>query len=119
MNRLRLALVLALCLPAAACRTPPEAARDSVARGRAVAQRYCAGCHVVSRDQRPAAGSNAPRPSWASAPSFMEVAEYPNVDRAYLRGLATEFYFPMPAFHLADADREDVISYILSLKGQL
>lgn len=49
----------------------------------------------------------------------MEVAENPHADRAYLRGLASEFYFPMPAFHLKDADQEDVISYILSLKGQL
>jgi len=49
----------------------------------------------------------------------MEIAEYPNVDRAYLRGLASEFYFPMPAFHLKETDQEDVISYILSLRGQI
>jgi len=49
----------------------------------------------------------------------VEIAQYPNLDRDYLRGLASEFYYPMPAFHLKTRDQEDVISHILSLKGQL
>jgi mono/diheme cytochrome c family protein len=105
-------------LPLVACQMPDEARHESVTRGNAIAQQWCSGCHQISRDQRPLAQA-AGRPSWASAPSFMEIAEYPNVDRAYLRSLASEFYFPMPTFHLKTGDQEDVISYILSLKGQL
>jgi mono/diheme cytochrome c family protein len=109
-------LAFALGLPLFACMMPHRSDTDSIERGRAVAQRWCAGCHLVSHDQPP---STRPGPRWASAPSFMAVAADPRVDRAYLRGLATEFYFPMPAFHLQGQDQEDVISYILSLKGQL
>ena len=118
MNRPFRYLVLALCLPFAACVTPGQAGNDSVHRGRIVAQQWCSGCHQVSRDQQPPALAMG-RPAWSRAPSFMEIAEYPNIDRSYLRGLASEFYFPMPTFRLKDADQEDVISYILSLKGQI
>ena len=109
---------LALCLPLAACMATDRADSDSIRRGRAVAQQWCSGCHQVARDQQPPALA-AGRPAWTRAPSFMEIAEYPNLDRTYLRGLASEFYFPMPAFHLKVADQEDVISYILSLQGQI
>jgi len=109
--------VLAFCLPLIACMTPDRADSNSVVRGRAVAQQWCSGCHRVSRDQLDQATQG--KPSWAHGPSFVEIAQYPNLDRDYLRGLASEFYYPMPAFHLKTRDQEDVISYILSLKGQL
>ena len=109
-------LVLGLCLPLGACMTFDRADNDSVGRGQAVAQQRCSGCHQIARGQPPATEE---RPSWAHGPSFMVIAQYPNLDRDYLRGLASEFYFPMPAFHLEKRDQEDVISYILSLKGQL
>jgi len=109
--------VLAFCLPLFACMTPDRADSNSVVRGRAVAQQWCSGCHRVSRDQLDQATQG--KPSWAHGPSFVEIAQYPNLDRDYLRGLASEFYYPMPAFHLKTRDQEDVINYILSLKGQL
>jgi len=118
MNRPFRYITLALCLPLAACMMPDRAGSDSVRRGHAVARQSCSGCHQVARDQSPPALAPG-RPAWSRAPSFMEIAEYPNVDRAYLRGLASEFYFPMPAFHLKETDQEDVISYILSLRGQI
>jgi mono/diheme cytochrome c family protein len=111
-------ITLALCLPLAACINPGWTDSDSVRRGHAVAQQWCSGCHQVAREQQPPALA-AGRPAWSRAPSFMEIAEYPNVDHSYLRGLASEFYFPMPEFHLKEADQEDVIMYILSLKGQI
>jgi len=49
----------------------------------------------------------------------MEIAERPNLDREYLTGLAHEFYTPMPTFRLPKNEQEDVMTYILSLKGQL
>jgi mono/diheme cytochrome c family protein len=98
---------------------PKELDRDSIQQGRVLAQRWCSGCHQVSHDQQATAQAGQTKPSWANGPSFMEIAEYPNVDREYLRRLASEFYFPMPAFHLTKDDQEDVISYILSLKGQI
>src|ERR1700739_624934 len=104
-------------VPLVACQMPNEAERQSVKRGHAVAQQWCSGCHQISRDQpvQPALG----KPAWAQGPSFMEVAQNPNVDPDFLRGLASEFYFPMPAFHLQRKDQEDVMNYILSLKNQL
>jgi mono/diheme cytochrome c family protein len=110
-------VALVFCLPLAACMVSGRA-DDSVRRGHAVAQQWCSGCHQVSRDQKPPVLAEG-RPAWARAPSFMEIAEDTKVDRSYLHGLASEFYFPMPAFHLKEADQEDVISYILSLKGQI
>jgi mono/diheme cytochrome c family protein len=104
-------------LPLFACQMPGETEHNSIIRGQAVAQQCCSGCHQISRDQtlEPALG----RPSWAQGPSFTEIAQNPSVDRDYLRGLASEFYFPMPAFHLQRKDQDDVISYILSQKNQL
>jgi len=109
---------LALCLPLAACMAPDRTDSDSIRRGHAVAQQWCSGCHQVARDQ-PLPALAPGRPAWSRAPSFMEIAANPKVDREYLRGLATEFYFPMPAFHLREQDQEDVISYILALKSQI
>lgn len=115
MKRIHIALVLLAGLPLAACQMPEEAERESITRGHAVAQQWCSSCHQISKDQPAQAG----KPSWARGPSFIEIARNPNVDRQYLRGLANEFYFPMPAFHLRQQDQEDVISYILALRSQL
>ena len=115
MKRVHIALVLLAGLPVAACQMPGDAARDSIARGHAVAQQWCSGCHRISRDQPGLAG----KPAWTQGPSFLEIASNPNIDREYLRTLATEFYLPMPAFHLRRQDQEDVIFYILALKDQI
>lgn len=115
MKRVPIALVVLAGLPLAACQMPEDPARASIARGHAVAQKWCSGCHQISRDQPVQAG----KPLWAQGPSFSEVAANPNADREYLRGLANEFYFPMPAFHVRKQDQEDVISYILALRNQI
>jgi mono/diheme cytochrome c family protein len=101
--------------PFAACQVPGEAERQSVKQGYAVAQQRCSGCHQISRNVPPEPAQS--RPSWARGPSFIQIAQNPDVDREYLHGLASEFYFPMPAFHLNEKDQEDVISYILSIKS--
>ena len=115
MRRIRIALFACAALPLSACWMPEAPERASIARGHAIAQQWCSGCHQVSRDQPLQPGT----PSWAQGPSFREIAANPNVDRDYLRALANEFYFPMPAFHLREQDQEDVISYILALRNQI
>jgi mono/diheme cytochrome c family protein len=109
-------LALSLGLPLVACRAP-EVPPDSnaVERGRAVAQQWCSDCHRISRDQQ----AGVTEPFWASAPSFMAIAQDPNVDRDYLRGLASKFYCPKTTCRLRKDDREDVVSYILSLRDEI
>ena len=109
---------LAISLAFSACISSNAPQLQAVQRGHAVAAQWCSGCHRISRDRLLAAQPEQSRPQWANAPSFMEIADNPRVDRTYLHGLASEFFFPMPAFHLDEKDQEDVISYILSLKGQ-
>ena len=115
MKSVCVAFAVLVLVPLVACRMPADAERESIKRGHAVAQKWCSGCHQISRDQ----ALPPDRPAWAQGPSFVEIVRSPNVDRAYLRGLASEFYFPMPAFHLQEKDQEDVISYMLALRGQL
>jgi mono/diheme cytochrome c family protein len=115
MNRDYSILALALSLPLFACTAPEGSDSNAVQRGRAVAEQWCSSCHRISPDQQ----ARAARPSWASAPSFMAIAQYPNVDRDYLRGLASKFYCPMTTFRLRKDDQEDVVSYILSLRDQI
>ena len=102
-----------LCL-LVACGTP---GRD-VARGRAVAERWCAECHRVAVDQPSGSRAGHIVPPPLEAPSFMEVAAHPEVDASYLRSFMTELHLPMPTYRLDNTEREAVIDYILSLKPQ-
>lgn len=105
-------IALTLCSCLSACLSAEDRHQQAVDRGHVVAERWCSDCHRISRDRH---GLQSP----VSAPSFMEVADRPNLDRAYLTSLAHEFYFPMPAFRLPQHEQDDVTTYILSLKGQL
>jgi mono/diheme cytochrome c family protein len=116
MNHHYSVLALTLGLPLFACtapEVPPD--RNAVERGRAVAQQWCSDCHRISREQQ----TGVDNPSWASAPSFMAIAQNPNVDPDYLRDLASKFYCPKTVCRLRKDDQEDVVSYILSLRDQI
>ena len=109
---------LAVCLALCACSSPEEQHREAVVRGHAIAEKWCSECHRISTDQPSGSRAGHILPPPVNAPSFMEVAERPNIDRDYLNGLAHEFYTPMPTFRLPKNEQEDVMTYILSLKGQ-
>jgi hypothetical protein len=90
----------------------------SVTVGGLVAERMCAYCHRISprRESEIEAG----------APSFMEIANRPGRDAAFLREFASQTHIvtsagnppmAMSTIVLTPMSREDVIAYILSLKS--
>jgi len=79
------------------------------ANGRALAQRDCAGCHLVSdRQTGPAADG---------VPSFAAVARMPSTTELSLRAFLRTPHPPMPDLALSRRDMDDVVSYILSLRN--
>lgn len=80
---------------------------EALAHGRAVAEAWCANCHVVSGSAR--SGADA-------APSFASIARRAP-DPAELRGwLANRHKSTMPNYDLSRSEVEDVIAYLLSLR---
>jgi hypothetical protein len=110
---------LALCIGLGACSSAEQQNRQAIVRGHATAEKWCSECHRISRDQPTGSRAGHILPPPVNAPSFMEIADRPNVDRRYLFELAHEFYTPMPTFRLPENEQDDVMAYILSLKGQL
>src|SRR5690554_3136104 len=74
-------------------------------RGLEVAQRWCASCHQVEP-----LGSRR-----SAAPSFMEIAQDPRKDHAWLEAFMSEEHLPMPTFRLYPDEQAHVIAYIESL----
>lgn len=97
------------------CRTHQEP-QSAVQRGRAIAETWCTECHRIAPDQPSGARPGHILPPRLVAPSFMDVADRPGTNRESLQRFTTELHLPMPTFRLAPDEREDVISYILSLK---
>jgi mono/diheme cytochrome c family protein len=81
-----------------------------VANGEALARQWCADCHVVAPDQR-----SAPH---GQATSLAHIAARPG-SRADddLRRFLAEEHLPMPTFRLRPEEREDIVSYIRSLRA--
>ncbi len=99
--------------------TPAEAAARtaSIERGKDVSNRYCSICHEVTPAQ-PAAIKKA-------GPGFAEIANRPGRNRANLLQFMSGWHelgkldmagVPMPTILLTDAQRNDVISHILSFQ---
>ena len=80
---------------------------DPVA-GRDFAEKFCAECHAVSDDDRPS-------PNW-HAPRFADVARQPSTTALSLRVFLRSTHDRMPDLTLSDAEQDDLIAYILSLK---
>ncbi|MGE0417995.1 MAG: cytochrome c family protein [Acetobacteraceae bacterium] len=77
--------------------------------GHALAQRWCANCHVVEPGQNSGAANGAP--------TFAAVARMPSTTEASLKVFLQTPHDRMPDLHLSNAERDNVVSYILSLKG--
>jgi mono/diheme cytochrome c family protein len=80
-----------------------------VANGEALARQWCAGCHVVAPDQRGAPHGRAAR--------FAQIAARPGLGADDLRRFLAEEHLPMPTFRLRPEEREDIVSYIGSLRA--
>ena len=91
----------------AAVGTAPAAAETgNAARGRALAERYCAKCHAT------APGRTGPEPG---VPSFMRMAADPEQTLPSLRQFITLPHYEMEPQTLTSSEIDDVIAYILSL----
>ncbi len=79
-----------------------------VAVGADIARTWCSNCHVIGRN---ATGS----PSDA-APPFVTVARKPQTTSLSLRVFLQTSHSNMPNYQLTQAEMDDVIAYVLSLK---
>ena len=99
-----------LVLAAATMLLPGLANAQDVLRGQALAERWCASCHVVTRTAT-AAPSDA-------VPTFPAVAARKETTAATLKGAMTGTHSKMPDFQLGARDQDDLVAYIFSLKPQ-
>lgn len=98
----KLVLLLLLMLPALA------RAQD-VARGKAIAERWCANCHVVT--------SSATVGSANGLETFPALAANPQITESKLRAAMTSQHGGrMPDFSLTRQEQDDLIAYISSLR---
>lgn len=98
------------------CTAAARAASDAVVRGRAFAELVCSSCHAVS-DKAAVPLLREP------GPSFVQIAARPSTTEMSLRDfLANEHPAlgsagRMPNPRLADYQIDEVVAYILSLRG--
>ena len=100
--RLVAALAALVALPIA------TAGAQDTARGQALAERWCANCHVVNA----AAGSGQSN----GLPTFPAIAARPDMNAAILKGAMSATHSRMPDFELGARDQDDLAAYILSLR---
>jgi cytochrome c2 len=92
-------------------------AEDLISAGRVFAEKVCAACHVVAEDQRFAPILKPP------APSFLDIARRPDLSEASLRQFLRAPHgdkgknSKMPNALLAQYQIDEVVAYLLSLKG--
>lgn len=102
---------LALTLASAWLAPSPVGAETfpgDAAEGRALARRVCSQCHFVEK------GQSAGRAT--GAPAFQAVASRPSTTALSLRVFLRTPHPSMPNLMLAEAEADDVIAHILSLK---
>jgi mono/diheme cytochrome c family protein len=76
-------------------------------QGQEVARHICGSCHAIGKGTSPA----------ADAPSFDTLAATPGMTQLALTVALRSAHKTMPALVLAPDEHNDVIAYILSLKG--
>ncbi len=96
------------CFSGAAARAD-EVPGDVVA-GRALVVKECSECHSVSAEQRVM--------RLDPAPGFDEIAAKPQTTAISLRAFLQQSHPTMPNLVLTEAERDNAIAYILSLKQQ-
>jgi mono/diheme cytochrome c family protein len=77
--------------------------------GAEIAREVCAACHVVADDQMIDPGVG---------PSFFEVVEHPATTELSLRAFLQTPHATMPNLMLKPQETDDIISYLLKLKGE-
>jgi mono/diheme cytochrome c family protein len=81
---------------------------QDVLRGQALAERWCANCHVVNRAATAGQADGLP--------TFPALAARQDVTAATLKGAMTATHSLMPDLQLGARDQEDLVAYIFSLR---
>lgn len=98
---------LAACVLAATALGANSAAAADVATGRALAERWCMGCHVAEGASK---GSDA-------APTFRSVANRKGHSDADIEAWLADPHPPMPDLKLTRDQIDDLTAYVRSLEG--
>lgn len=102
-------VVLAMATVAApAFAAGPLTPKPDPVKGRALAERACVACHVVSK---PASSTIA-----ADVPSFVAIANKPGQTMEAIAGRIVIPHPPMPAIALSREEIGNVVAYIMTLK---
>ena len=98
-----------LCLASLPPLVPPAAAQPvDIKHGRALAEVWCVTCHVIDREQTSAVP--------AGPPPFPALADNPDITADALSGFIRQPHPPMPDMSLTNAEVQDLVGYIQSLK---
>jgi len=101
-------LLLVACAIFVAVGPPSVSFAADAYRGKDVAERWCAGCHVVERDQK--------SPAIDQAPPFASVGGMPGFDADKLAILLLKPHPNMPKLALSRDEVANLAAYILTLK---
>jgi mono/diheme cytochrome c family protein len=82
---------------------------QDVLRGQALAERWCANCHVVNRAATTGRADGLP--------TLPALANRKDVTAATLKGAMTATHSLMPDLQLGARDQEDLVAYIFSLRS--
>ncbi|WP_141701301.1 c-type cytochrome [Methyloceanibacter methanicus] len=104
-----LAFVLILGLGSAARTEGAVTSLPDPARGKALAERLCTNCHLVSDRQTKAV---------ADVPSFAAIANKPDQTEGAVMARIVMPMHPMPVIPITKPELEDVSAYIMSLRGE-
>lgn len=86
-----------------------SAQAQDVGRGQALAERWCANCHVVSRSDDTGRSNGLP--------TFAAIASRKDMDAATLKGTMSVAHSRMPEILFSARDQDDLAAYILSLRN--
>jgi mono/diheme cytochrome c family protein len=112
-----LSLAPALALLGSIAANSEEATSELVIAGHDFALKVCANCHVVAKDQDSVPVLKPP------APSFIAIVARPETTEVSLRSFLSNPHrnlrqnSKMPNFLLADFQINQIVAYLLSLKG--
>jgi len=101
---------IAVLIPMIGAAVPAAAqAPGDAEAGRRLAETWCASCHMVAPGGR--------GPATDATPDFAAVAAMPSTTAMSLRVFLQTPHSQMPDLHLSRPQTDDLISYILSLRG--
>lgn len=110
LNTLMLASLILVCACLALSGQVAASELGNSAKGKIYAEEVCAKCHSVTADQH-----MSPR---AGATAFQAIADTPGMTRTALIVFFRTPHRSMPNLIIAGEDADNIIAYILSLKGK-